>query len=224
MNIKSKFPLLTLFLALPLMSCTSTTNDHSAGVPVNQPNKEVKDLSAYSKAYFAGGCFWCVEAVFESVKGVEEVISGYSGGQIENPTYQQVGSGQTRHAESVEVYYDPEVIDYQTLLVVFFDSQDPTTKDRQGPDRGPQYRSIIFYQNDEEKQLAESYIDQLNQAGTFGAPIVTEVVPFEVFYDAEDYHQDYERLNPNNSYVKAVSVPRLKRFQAKHPELLKEKH
>ncbi|MEM6347749.1 MAG: peptide-methionine (S)-S-oxide reductase MsrA, partial [Bacteroidota bacterium] len=125
-------------------------------------------------------------------------------------------------AEAVEVYYDPEVVDYATLVKVFFGSHDPTTPNRQGPDRGPQYRSMIYYQNDTEKQIVEDYIKELEAAGTFDAKIVTEVVPFEVFYDAEDYHQDFERLNPNQAYVQAVSIPRLKRFQAKFPELLKE--
>ncbi len=181
-----------------------------------------EDLDKLSKAYFASGCFWCVEAIYESLRGVEEVISGYSGGEIKNPTYQQVSSGRTKHAEAVEVYYDPEVVDYATLVKVFFGSHDPTTPNRQGPDRGPQYRSMIYYQSDSEKQIVEDYIKELEAAGTFDAKIVTEVVPFEVFYDAEDYHQDFERLNPNQPYVQAVSIPRLKRFQAKFPELLKE--
>ncbi|MBR9923347.1 MAG: peptide-methionine (S)-S-oxide reductase MsrA [Bacteroidetes bacterium] len=204
------------------MSCTSGSGEMAEANVDQQPQQAAKDLRGFSKAYFASGCFWCVEAVFESVKGVEEVISGYSGGEIENPTYRQVSSGQTKHAEAVEVYYDPELIDYQTLLVVFFDSHDPTTLNRQGPDRGPQYRSMILYQNDTEKQLAEAYITQLESSGVYNDPIVTEVVPFEVFYEAEDYHQDYERRNPNQSYIQAVSIPRLKRFQKKHPELLKE--
>lgn len=181
-----------------------------------------EELDKLSKAYFASGCFWCVEAIYESVRGVEEVISGYSGGEIKNPSYQQVSSGRTKHAEAVEVYYDPEVVDYATLVKVFFGSHDPTTPNRQGPDRGPQYRSMIYYQNDTEKQIIEDYIKELEAADTFDAKIVTEVVPFEVFYDAEDYHQDFERLNPNQAYVQAVSIPRLKRFQAKFPELLKE--
>ena len=181
-----------------------------------------EDLDKLSKAYFASGCFWCVEAIYESLRGVEEVISGYSGGEIKNPTYQQVSSGRTKHAEAVEVYYDPEVVDYATLVKVFFGSHDPTTPNRQGPDRGPQYRSMIYYQSDSEKQIVEDYIKELEAAGTFDAKIVTEVVPFEVFYDAEDYHQDFKRLNPNQPYVQAVSIPRLKRFQAKFPELLKE--
>ena len=221
MSVKRISPLLFALILFPLFSCSPAHQPESvqSAVPqgVSQP-----DLGELSKAYFASGCFWCVEAIYESVQGVAEVVSGYSGGEIENPTYRQVSSGSTRHAEAVEVYYDSDVIDYQTLLVVFFDSHDPTTPDRQGPDRGPQYRSMIFYQNETEKQLAENYIRQLESEGRFNAPIVTEVVPFDVFWPAEDYHQDYERLHPNQPYVRSVSIPRLKRFQKKHPELLKE--
>ncbi|GLR15957.1 peptide methionine sulfoxide reductase MsrA [Portibacter lacus] len=182
------------------------------------------DLEDLETAYFASGCFWCVEAVFESVKGVEEVISGYAGGKKSTANYSQVSAGKTAHAEAVEVYYDPSVISYETLLKVFFGSQDPTTLNQQGPDRGTQYRSSIFYKNDAEKLAAEKYIAKLTEDKVYDSPIVTEVVPYKAFYDAEDYHQDYERNNPNQPYVRAVSVPRLKRFQAKYPELLKENH
>jgi peptide-methionine (S)-S-oxide reductase len=210
-----------LFIALVsvffLTSCSQVQSE------IREKKSDV-NLDSLSKAYFASGCFWCVEAVFESVSGVEETISGYSGGSTPNPTYGFVSSGQSRYAESVEVYYDPAVVSYSTLLKVFFGSHDPTTKDRQGPDRGPQYRSIIFYQNPEEQKLANDYIEELKNAGTFKGDIVTEVVPFEKFYKAEDYHQDYERLNPDNSYVQSVSIPRLRSFQEKFPELLKKQH
>ena len=180
-------------------------------------------MSKYETAYFASGCFWCVEAIFESVKGVKEVVSGYSGGTQENPTYQQVASGQTDHAEAVEVYYDPEVISFTALVQVFFGSHDPTTLNRQGPDRGPQYRSIAFYKNEEERKIIESYIAALEQQNVYdGEPITTEVTQFEKFYEAEEYHQDYERKNPNNSYITNVSIPRLNRFKANFPEYLKE--
>ena len=180
------------------------------------------ELAKLKKAYFASGCFWCVEAIFESVVGVKEVVSGYSGGKIENPTYQQVASGRTLHAEAVEVYYDPELVSYETLLLVFFDSHDPTTLNRQGPDRGPQYRSAIFYIGETEKNLAESYIKKLTDEEVFDGPITTEVSAFTKFWKAEDYHQDYERKNPNQPYVRAVSIPRLNKFKDKHPELLKK--
>lgn len=179
-------------------------------------------LKNFSKAYFASGCFWCVEAIFESVKGVKEVISGYSGGSLANPSYREVSSGRLQHAEAVEIYYDSTIVDFKTLLVVFFGSHDPTSLNRQGPDRGPQYRSIAFYQNDEEKKLIQDYIRELEEKKSFRNNIVTEVKAFSTFYKAEDYHQNYERLHPNNPYVRAVSIPRLKRFQEKFPELLKK--
>lgn len=180
-----------------------------------------KDLTGLSKAYFASGCFWCVEAIFESVRGVEEVISGYAGGMKTTANYPMVSSGATKHAEAVEVYYDPEVVSYETLLVVFFGSHDPTTLNRQGPDRGTQYRSAIFYTSESEKTQAEAYIKELNET-EFDGKITTEVAPYEAFYAAEDYHQDYEQKNPNQPYVRSVSIPRLKKFQAKFPDLLKE--
>lgn len=212
----SKYFLLVFSMVFSL-ACNSTT-------PQEKPSSQ--DLSGYSKAYFASGCFWCVEAIFQSVEGVAEVISGYSGGAKKNPTYQQVSAGKTDHAEAVEVYYDPKVVSYETLLKVFFGSHDPTTPNQQGPDKGPQYRSMIFYQNDSEEKMAKDYIKALDDSGIYGSmlKIVTEVVPFKVFYKAEDYHQDYEERNPYQPYVMAVSIPRLNRFKAKYPELLKKDH
>ena len=195
-----------------------------------EPAKEVvlaekyskQDLQKYETAYFASGCFWCVEAIFESVKGVKEVISGYSGGTEENPTYEQVSYGRTSHAEAVEVYYDPTEISYIELVQVFFGSHDPTSLNRQGPDRGAQYRSIAFYKNPEEKKIIETYMVALEESGMYEDPIVTEVTAFTKFYNAEDYHQDYERKNPNNSYVRQVSIPRLNRFKKNFPDYLKK--
>lgn len=207
-------------LLLGFLSLSSQTNCSSSSAPQVQEEQQ-PDLEGLSKAYFASGCFWCVEAIFESVRGVKEVISGYSGGAKSDANYNEVSAGRTDHAEAVEVYFDSDV-DYQTLLEVFFGSHDPTTLNRQGPDRGAQYRSAIFYQNQSEKELAESYIAKLTEEKVFDDKIVTEVVPLEAFYQAEDYHQDYERHNPNNPYVRSVSIPRLKRFQAKFPHLLKE--
>jgi len=209
---------LTAVLLFTLIACSTQGTDSQPTVS-DQPEK---DLSGYSVAYFASGCFWCVEAVYESVEGVEEAISGYAGGDTVDPTYEQVGSQKTGHAETVAVYYDPEVVDFETLLTVYYDSQDPTQVNGQGPDRGSAYRSIIFFQNEEERSQAEAKKEALDTSGDYDAPIATEILPFEVFYEAEEYHQDYERLNPNHPYVRAVSVPRLKRFQAKHPELLKK--
>ncbi len=212
-------------------SCQSKTKKNTtpetAVVEQKMPQKEEKltqeDLSQYETAYFASGCFWCVEAIFESVKGVKEVVSGYAGGTSKNPTYEQVGAGKTDHAEAVEVYYDPEVISFTQLVQVFFGSHDPTQLNRQGPDRGRQYRSIAFYKNDKEKKIIEGYMKALTDQNVFnGDPITTEVTPFTEFYDAEDYHQDYERKNPNNSYIRNVSIPRLNRFKENFGDYLKE--
>jgi peptide-methionine (S)-S-oxide reductase len=204
-----------------MVSCNAQTSVKSVK---KEKSEKISKPANLETAYFASGCFWCVEAVFESVTGVGEVVSGYAGGKKSTANYSAVSSGRTKHAEAVEVFYDPEIVTYETLLIVFFGSQDPTTPDQQGPDRGPQYRSAIFYKNESEKNSAEAYIEKLTNDKIFDAPIVTEVVPFEKFYDAEEYHQDFERRNPNQGYVKAVSVPRLKRFQSKFPELLKDNH
>lgn len=182
-----------------------------------------QQLSKYETAYFASGCFWCVEAIFESVKGVKEVVSGYAGGEQKNPTYEEVGYGKTDHAEAVEVYYDPKVISFTQLVQVFFGSHDPTQLNRQGPDRGRQYRSIAFYKNEDEKKIIESYIKALVDNKVYdNDPITTEVTPYTVFYKAESYHQDYEKNNPNNSYIRNVSIPRLNRFKANFGDYLKE--
>lgn len=179
------------------------------------------DLSQYSKATFAAGCFWCEEAVFESVKGVEEVISGYAGGTTKNPSYEEVGTGKTGHAESVEIYYDSTVVDYPSLLKVFFASQDPTQVNGQGPDIGTQYRSIVFYRNPVEQQLVRQYITALNNSGKYDKPIAAQVVPYTEFWPAEDYHQDYIVHHPNDSYVQHESLPRLRRTQQQVPELIR---
>jgi peptide-methionine (S)-S-oxide reductase len=182
-----------------------------------------QQLSKYETAYFASGCFWCVEAIFESVKGVKEVVSGYAGGKQKNPTYEDVGYGKTDHAEAVEVYYDPKEISFTELVQVFFGSHDPTQLNRQGPDRGRQYRSIAFYKTDEQKKIIEEYMLALTNQNEYGGePITTEVTPFTVFYKAESYHQDYEKNNPNNSYIKNVSVPRLNRFKENFGDYLKK--
>jgi peptide-methionine (S)-S-oxide reductase len=164
-----------------------------------------------------------VEAIFESVKGVEEVISGYAGGTETNPTYEQVSYGRTGHAEAVEVYYNPEVVSFFELVQVFFGSHDPTTPNQQGPDRGRQYRSIAFYQSEEEQKIIRAYMDALEENNVYDQPLVTEITPLETFWPAEDYHQDYERKHPENPYIQNVSIPRLKRFQKNFPEYLKEK-
>lgn len=212
---------------IPLLLLVFTTNGQAPSrknsTDVMAGYSQPKDLSGYRKAYFAAGCFWCVEAIFESVNGVEEVISGYAGGNEPNPTYEEIGSGATSHAEAVEIYYDPKVVSFETLVKVFSGSHDPTTLNRQGPDKGTQYRSIAFYQNEAEKNSIEKYIQQLDRKKVYKDPIVTQVVPFKKFWKAETYHQNYERLHPDNPYVRNVSIPRLKRFQEKFPGLLKKK-
>ncbi len=226
--IKLSFLTLTLLFSA---SCKSNTKQETAAATKEGAEEATKvheklspqQLSAYETAYFASGCFWCVEAIFESVKGVKEVVSGYSGGKEENPTYEMIGSGMTTHAEAVEVYYDPKEISFVQLVQVFFGSHDPTTLNQQGPDRGPQYRSIAFYKNEQEKKIIEGYIQAAVDMDIYeGDPITTEVTKFEKFWKAEEYHQDYERKNPNNSYVRNVSVPRLNRFKENFGEFLKK--
>ena len=201
----------------------NTNKQNVAQATTGMHKKTSQDLSNYKTTYFASGCFWCVEAIFESVKGVKEVVSGYAGGTEENPTYEQVGGGYTSHAEAVKIYYDPKIISFTVLVQVFFGSHDPTTLNRQGPDRGSQYRSIAFYKNDKEKEIIEGYINALKEQNVYeGEPITTEVTEFAMFYDAEDYHQDYERKHPNNSYIINISVPRLNRFKKNFGEYLKD--
>ena len=206
-------------LCIALSACSQKEEQSNSNIT----EKKSINLDGLQTAYFASGCFWCVEAIFESIDGVEEVVSGYSGGKEKNPTYEQVSAGLTGHAESVKIYYDSTKVSYQTLLEVFFGSHDPTTSNQQGPDRGKQYRSAIFYKNTGEKTAAETYILELLKAKTF-SKITTEIAPFSVFYEAEEYHQDYEQANPDNSYVRAVSIPRLNKFKQKFPKLLKKKH
>ncbi|WP_237275728.1 peptide-methionine (S)-S-oxide reductase MsrA [Tenacibaculum ovolyticum] len=188
----------------------------------NNDTKIVKyDLKNTEVAYFASGCFWCVEAIFESVIGVEEAVSGYAGGHTKNPTYKKIGTGRTGHAETVAVYYNPKKVSFQTLVTVFYGSHDPTTVNGQHPDYGSQYRSIAFYSTLNEKRIIEETIKKLNTE-TYKGKIVTEVTKFTKFYPAEEYHQNYERLHPENPYVKKVSIPRLNRFKRKLPQLLKK--
>lgn len=189
-----------------------------------QVKSSKKDLSKYSQATFAAGCFWHEEAMFESLKGVDEVISGYAGGIIKNPTYENHGEGATSHAETVNVYYDSSIITYPTLLKVYFSGQDPTSPNGQHPDYGPQYRSVLFYRNNTEKQLAQNYIGQLNASGKYKRPIAVQVVPFTKFWEAEAYHQDYIKNNPNQRYIQVVSIPEIKKVQKEYPKLIKPGH
>jgi peptide-methionine (S)-S-oxide reductase len=174
-----------------------------------------KPDAALSKATLAGGCFWCVEAVYEQIAGVKNVRSGYIGGHVENPTYEAVCSGTTGHAEAVELEFDPSVVSYEKLLDLFWEMHDPTTLNRQGADIGTQYRSAIFYHDEEQKKLAEASKDKANHSGQFNRPIVTEITKASIFYAAEPYHQDYFRLNPNAGYCRVVIAPKLKKLGLK---------
>jgi peptide-methionine (S)-S-oxide reductase len=172
-------------------------------------------------ATFGGGCFWCVEAVMERLAGVSKVVSGYAGGDVPNPSYQQVCSGKTGHAEAVQVTFDPAVISYQELLTVFFGTHDPTTLNRQGADVGTQYRSVIFYHDAEQKAAAQRVIADLEREKVFAKPIVTQVVPFENFYPAEDYHQEYYERNSGQPYCQVVIAPKLEKLRDKYANLLR---
>lgn len=201
-----------------LISCAQQDSGEHNSI-ADKPNQEA--LDSLETAYFASGCFWCVEAIFESVEGVAEAESGYAGGDTPNPTYREVSSGNSKHAETVKVYYDPSVVSFETLVEVFFNSHDPSTKNAQGPDHGPQYRSIAFYQNQDEESIIQRKIKEYRVEGTFSR-ITTEVTAFDKFWVAEGYHQDYERLHPNQRYIQGVSIPRLNKFKKKMPWVLKD--
>lgn len=180
---------------------------------MNSPNHEVATL--------AGGCFWCLEAVFQGLKGVERVVSGYAGGTVPNPSYEDVCGGRTGHAEVVQVTFDPAELSYRDLLDVFFAIHDPTTLNRQGADVGTQYRSAIYFHSPEQEQTAREVIADIERDQIFDASIVTEVAPFGVFYPAEEYHQDYFRRNPGQGYCRAVIAPKVAKFRKEHLERLK---
>ena len=213
--------ILSLFTMM-LFSCKNTAQNSMSEKQAEVINAEPMQVAmedGLSKAYFASGCFWCVEAIYESVKGVKEVHNGYAGGHSKNPTYEASNTGRTGHAEAVEVIYDANVVSFETLVDVYFASQNPTQVNGQGPDNGSQYRSILFYQNDAQKQIIDSKKAAL--AKELGATIAAEVYPFQKFWMGEDYHQDYEELHPENPYIQNVSIPRLNKFKRKMPSVLK---
>ena len=183
----------------------------------SQSNKQLKT----EQATLGAGCFWCIEAVFEELNGVVSVESGYTGGHVENPTYRQVTTGTTGHAEVARIEYDPSVLTFKEVLEVFWMTHDPTTLNRQGNDVGPQYRSAVFYHNDEQKQIAEFYKTELDKSGAFRAPIVTEITELGTYYVAENYHQDYYELNPNQGYCQFVIKPKLEKFRKAFKSKLK---
>jgi peptide-methionine (S)-S-oxide reductase len=186
--------------------------------PQNHPS--AKELAKYSQATFAAGCFWHEEAMFESIKGVKEAISGYAGGNAKDPSYEMIEEGNTGYAETVNVYYDSTQIDYPTLLKIYFAGQDPTQVNGQGPDHGTQYRSLVFYRNNAEKSLIENYIRSLQPR--YKAPIAAQVIPFTKFWTAEDYHQNFIEKNPTQGYVRAVSIPEIQKLQKEYPQLVKD--
>jgi len=188
------------------------------------PAIDVKAASGPQTAVLAGGCFWCTEAVFEIIEGVDDVISGYAGGTKETAKYDIVSTGRTGHAEAVLITHDPKRMSYGQLLKIFFSvAHDPTTLNRQGPDIGTQYRSAIFYANDEQKRVAEAYIKQLNEAKVFRSPIVTQVVPLDKFYTAEGYHQNYAVQNRSNPYIVNVSDPKVEKLKKLYPACIRRK-
>lgn len=202
----------------PAADATSGRQGH----PVSSRSDSGPDETGPARATLGGGCFWCLEAVFEQLEGVERVVSGYSGGEVPNPSYKQVCRGNTGHAEVVQVTFDPDVITYRQLLEVFFDVHDPTTLNRQGGDVGPQYRSVIFYHDERQRETATDVMEELEEEDRRDGPIVTEVTPLERFYEAEDYHQEYFRENPTQSYCRAVISPKVAKFRKEYVARLKD--
>jgi peptide-methionine (S)-S-oxide reductase len=206
---------------LPLLNALAC---NGAGAVVTIPNPAVDETTAKSKGQatmvVAGGCFWGMQAVFEHVKGVQTVTAGYAGGEANTAHYEMVGTGTTGHAESVKIVYDPSKISYGQLLKVFFSvAHNPTELNRQGPDVGMEYRSVIFHANEEQRRIAQAYIDQINQAKAFSQPIVTQVVPLKGFYPAEAYHQDYATHHPDDAYIRFNDLPKLEHLREQMPEL-----
>ncbi len=185
-------------------------------------SQDQNQLNGKEVVTLGGGCFWCVEAVFDELQGVESVESGYSGGTVPNPTYRQVCTDTTGHAEVVQVTFDPKVLSLADLLRVFFTVHDPTTLNRQGADVGKQYRSVIFYRNAEQRRVAEQVMQEIAAAKIWDAPLVTELAPFEAFYQAEDYHQEYYQSNPNQPYCRVVIAPKVKKFREHYRDRLKK--
>jgi peptide-methionine (S)-S-oxide reductase len=189
---------------------------------IAQTNNQKKMNDELQVATLGSGCFWCTEAFFLKLKGVESVVSGYSGGKVKNPTYKEICTGTTGHAEVIQVTFNPKEISYEDILEVFWNTHDPTTLNKQGADEGAQYRSVVFYHNEEQKKIAEQYKSQLAKSGTFKNPIVTEITPFSIFYKAEDYHQNYYALNPNQGYCQYVIRPKVEKFNKQYASKLKK--
>jgi peptide-methionine (S)-S-oxide reductase len=214
-----------LLVVLTLAGIQAMWNSQESGQAAGaQPSAPPRDESVgrLEKATFGAGCFWCVEAVFQRLKGVQSVVSGYSGGQVKNPTYKQVCTGRTGHAEVVQITFDPNQVSYPELLEVFWGTHNPTTRNRQGNDKGPQYRSAIFYHSDEQKKQAEHYKQKLDESGAFRTPIVTEIVAFREFFPAEDYHQNYYNLNSRQPYCQLIIQPKVEKLKKVFGDRLKD--
>ena len=213
------FPLLPALLALLIVAASAGS---AASFP--EPAIDIKPRPGKQSVVLAGGCFWCTEAVFEIIEGVEDVISGYSGGTKETAKYDIVSTGRTAHAESILITFDPAKISYGQLLKIFFSvAHDPTSLNRQGPDVGPHYRSAIFYADDEQKRVAEAYIKQIDDARVLGKPIVTQLAPLDKFYTAEGYHQDYAGRNRSNPYIVNVSDPKVEKLKKMYPGCVRKR-
>lgn len=211
----------TVCMGWMLLSCTTKTDNHLK-TNLTGINEMDTITSKYRQATFGAGCFWCVEAIFQQLEGVVKVESGYAGGKVSSPTYREVCSGETGHAEVIRVYYDPTKVDFETLLAVFWQTHDPTTLNRQGADEGTQYRSVIFYHDEEQKKLAEKYKAELDSSGAFSNPIVTEISPVKNYYTAEAYHQNYYNRNDDEGYCRVVIAPKLEKFKKVFKDKLKQ--
>jgi len=211
----------SIFLIINLLLITYSISYSQKNKVSDMDNMNDQNNAKLEIATFGTGCFWCTEAIYERLEGVEKVIAGYSGGHVANPTYKQVCTGTTGHAEVAQIYFNPEIISYEELLDVFWQVHDPTTLNRQGNDIGPQYRSVIFYHDEKQRLAAEESKLKMEKSVTFKDPIVTVISPLINFYEAEDYHQDYYRFNPNQPYCRVVIAPKLKKFTAKYQDMLK---
>ena len=208
-----------LLITLSVFACSNTNSNNAV---IQDEIITDNSMDSFQKATFGAGCFWCVEAVFQELKGVSAVKPGYAGGHVKNPSYKEVCNGTTGHAEVAQITFDPQVITYAELLEVFWKTHDPTTLNRQGNDRGTQYRSAIFYHNEEQKKLAEHYKKELDASGAWEDPIVTEIEPLDVFYEAEDYHNNYFLNNPEQGYCKVIIQPKVEKFRKVFKDKLKD--
>jgi peptide-methionine (S)-S-oxide reductase len=216
--IRTNFSAIVLvILSINLSACNNNSNNKN--ISENEMNVDEKNLTT---ATFGSGCFWCTEAIFENVKGVSKVVSGYAGGKVFNPTYEEVCSGSTGHAEVVQITFDSSIVSFEELLEIFWQTHDPTTLNRQGADVGTQYRSVIFYHDENQKEKAKYFKDKLNSEGIWKNPIVTEISPLTEFFIAEKYHQDYYTNNPNQGYCSFVITPKLEKFKKIFKDKLKD--